>query len=664
MSGQPYRYAKDIENFRDNYMEALGLRANLDDMNLQANKIYKATGTIPPKSTAMIDGRTTAEILMDTEKLKLSLYSELKPICNSQMAQLVVQRVLNSPLNADGSFLVWFAQNASELVTNLKRKYKFGIAGDSNDAEQMVLFLQNIYSKTKDMTSSVKTAFDRPAGDINIGSNIGSLDALLKLYDEISYRLLQKLSSTMSTTQVEIDAKYLLTTIRTQFDKLTHVLDTDRYETIKEIFLTTSSKTTSMKQASINQLGYQAWIEFTDKVPSVSSLRALLDQLTKSEKNKNPSVSVQILQNISSILPSISDTENIKRITDNIIHTNGIVPPTAPSALHVGVQGNYGQAARVPAIEPRNLGTTPGSTYMGVIGSPDEIARNQNIIMGSIIGDIVHIANVLGRQVGIDSDEYKDVLMIELDHIENVNTDQNSNWEDEIHYDRPTMIQALYDFTHGYDLNYIRRRNLTVHGLRDSIKRLSQPNTMVGAGIKKRLGRPKGSGIVKPISERIDKTKGITQGAIHVPFGKYIINKNKLDNDILLFKHNKGYGIVGYPMKKVSNHFGNVMRTIAGGGIPKFDALDKLTEEEKVYLHKVSEKAGILDKLSIPQPSKDQLEKDIHQFEVMKGEILAGNDSPEVIKKFKLILLKLTKTGTLPKREGMEMMQELLSLGF
>ena len=51
MSGQPYRYVKDIENFRNEYMDALNLRANIDDMNFQANKIYKETGALPPKST-------------------------------------------------------------------------------------------------------------------------------------------------------------------------------------------------------------------------------------------------------------------------------------------------------------------------------------------------------------------------------------------------------------------------------------------------------------------------------------------------------------------------------------------------------------------------------------------------------------------------------------
>jgi hypothetical protein len=97
-------------------------------------------------------------------------------------------------------------------------------------------------------------------------------------------------------------------------------------------------------------------------------------------------------------------------------------------------------------------------------------------------------------------------------------------------------------------------------------------------------------------------------------------------------------------------------------GLQKYSEI--LANEEKEYLHKVANKAGIMDKISIPTPSKDKLEQDIHQFEVMKGELLAGNDSPELIKKFKLILLRLSKNGTIPKREASELMEELLQLGF
>jgi hypothetical protein len=68
-------------------------------------------------------------------------------------------------------------------------------------------------------------------------------------------------------------------------------------------------------------------------------------------------------------------------------------------------------------------------------------------------------------------------------------------------------------------------------------------------------------------------------------------------------------------------------------GVPSFKELTDLNDDERNYLYNVSKKAEILDKLSIPSPSKDQEDKDIHDFQVMKGEILSGNDNKELIKK-------------------------------
>lgn len=652
MSGQPYRYAKDIENFRDNYMEALGLRANLDDMNLQANKIYKATGTIPPKSTEMIDGRTTAEILMDTEKLKLSLYSELKPICTPQMATLVVQRVTNSPLNADGSFLVWFAQNVTELVSNLKKKYKFGIAGNDNDAEQMVLFLQNIYSKTRDMTSSVKTAFDRPAGSGSLGVEVGDFVTLKKQFDEIYLRLVSKAT---------IDTKDLIFKIRERFDGLNDLLNNPptRYKLVSDKFNELSRISySSVQQVDLNKLGYSEWIEYTDKIPSSGSLRTLIDQLDKSTLNAKPELSNTILENILAMLPSKTESLKVFRLTDRIIHS------TAPPSRAI-----FG-APEAGILQPPNpdyIGNPlpyPTRAPAGPRLPTTKATGTENFLMNNILGLLVNTMNNSITDPYITDTDKLNVLITE---IVNYMESQPHLQEDLslIHYDKDILIQALKDMTEFTDFNNRDRIRYTVNELKDIVRSIAGTSGfMIGAGLKKRLGRPKGSGLVKPLSERIDMTKGITQGHIHVPFGKYIINKNKLDNDIVSFKHVKGYGVKGYPMSKVSKNLGCVMRTIIGGGIPKFEELNSLTDEEKHYLHKVSEKAGITNKLSIPQPSKDQLEKDIHQFEVMKGEILAGNDSPEVIKKFKLILLKLSRNGTIPKREAMEMIEELLSLGF
>ena len=115
---------------------------------------------------------------------------------------------------------------------------------------------------------------------------------------------------------------------------------------------------------------------------------------------------------------------------------------------------------------------------------------------------------------------------------------------------------------------------------------------------------------------------------------------------------------------KVSNHFGSIVRKIVGGGSPSYDEMSKLSEEEKIYLHKLATKSNLHDKLSIPTPSKDAMDKDIHEFEVAKGEIMSGNDNKELIKKFKILILKLKRNGVLPKGQVDDIIEELLQMGY
>ena len=60
MSGQPLNKPSDARKYRQTYLSYLKLRADLDDVNLQANKLYKRTGQLPQE---MSDYRTTEEKL-------------------------------------------------------------------------------------------------------------------------------------------------------------------------------------------------------------------------------------------------------------------------------------------------------------------------------------------------------------------------------------------------------------------------------------------------------------------------------------------------------------------------------------------------------------------------------------------------------------------------
>jgi hypothetical protein len=146
-------------------------------------------------------------------------------------------------------------------------------------------------------------------------------------------------------------------------------------------------------------------------------------------------------------------------------------------------------------------------------------------------------------------------------------------------------------------------------------------------GVGQGFGRIRGRGI---IAENANYSEGIMSTSKHVPFGRFFINNHKLNDNIVSLKRPHGGNVCGLPVERVTAELGEVLRTITGGGQPTFNQLEKLSSEEKAYLYKIAKQSNIIDRLSIPTPNKDDDDKDINQFEIMKGEILAGNDSSEL----------------------------------
>jgi len=56
--------------------------------------------------------------------------------------------------------------------------------------------------------------------------------------------------------------------------------------------------------------------------------------------------------------------------------------------------------------------------------------------------------------------------------------------------------------------------------------------------------------------------------------------------------------------------------------------------------------------------------KKIKLLEFMKGEIIAGNDNPDIIKLIKLLLVKLMNIKRIPRRQGQEILTDLITLGY
>ena len=644
MSGQPYRYASDPERYRIDYLDTLGLRASIDDMNLQANKTYKLTGQLPPVSQ-MQETRTTSEILADNERLKIDIIKAIREVGDAQFAQAVIQRIQNSPLNTTGSLYTFFAQRIQTIVKNLKEQYYYGIKGDAKDVETFASFVEDMFSKTKSMTSSVKGYFQQDGyGQKRSIHNAEDYTRLYTLFKDIARKLLLK-----SKPSSAIGKK--CNRIASSLQLYSEFLSMDAINKIVMIISNEQSEGFVDQETGINKLdeyydAFKRYNEIVEQFPAASTLYGLLQQLDQTIANSDTSLTNRLLTEFESLVNMINEVGDLIIELRRLGSTLNSFYNQPRDLDEEAAKEYFDSQTSPPSPPPPPPSAPPQNEYGGGEGEP-------------------RVKDVEPDEKKADLQDEIDALSKELEALDNKYKKTNTKLAEFKNSEKPfpSTIKKLEN-----DLLKIEKEYTDKQEKRDKL--IEKMNNPSGNGLR-RKGRPKGCGVGKKTSysESVKAhtayDKGVMESPRFVKFGRYLVNSHKLNkDDILALKQPSGATLVDFPSVRISKNLSNVVKKMIGGGVPSYNELNGLSEPEKIYLHKISSKANILDKFSIPAPSKDQQEKDIHEFEVLKGEIMAGNDSKELIKKFKLHLIKLSKNGSLPKKEVAEIMEELLQLGF
>ena len=162
----------------------------------------------------------------------------------------------------------------------------------------------------------------------------------------------------------------------------------------------------------------------------------------------------------------------------------------------------------------------------------------------------------------------------------------------------------------------------------------------------------------------IDSEKAIIPKERYSQFGRYIINNHRLKDQIIMLRSPKGGNIAQLPTQKVSKNLIKAVSKMVNGVTLDYEDIDKLNEQEKDHLHSIVTKAHLGDKFKVPKPDECKIDKENHRFDVLKGEILSGNNSPTAIKEFKLLIVKLMNEQRLPRRQGTEILTDLTTLGY
>jgi hypothetical protein len=148
------------------------------------------------------------------------------------------------------------------------------------------------------------------------------------------------------------------------------------------------------------------------------------------------------------------------------------------------------------------------------------------------------------------------------------------------------------------------------------------------------------------------------------PFGKFIVNTNKLSSNILDVRTQKGNQIPKYKQHEMSHHLAKTMKRIMGGRmIDEYD-FNEMPLNDQTYLWNLAKDAKIMDRLQLPTPKRTKDGEEENRFEILKGQIMAGNDSKELVKEFKSMLLKFSNDGRIKKSEARELLLDLTALGY
>jgi hypothetical protein len=169
--------------------------------------------------------------------------------------------------------------------------------------------------------------------------------------------------------------------------------------------------------------------------------------------------------------------------------------------------------------------------------------------------------------------------------------------------------------------------------------------------------------MVKP--DNIDFEKGLKKEPSYFPIGKYVVNKHKLRDNMLLMRTVKGGQIAELPQMSISPKLGKMLnKIISGNGFPSHSDLTELEDCDKDILYKVFKMSKAEGIESIPRPNKSKDEQEFNRFTILKGEIMAGNNSKELVKEFKTLLVKLIHSDKILRKDAHGILLDLAALGY
>jgi len=672
MSGFPLKSPTDAAKYRQIYMATLGLQAANDEKNLVANQLFKKTGEVPVQPP---DTRTTAQKYQDIISMKNSALEALAKIMDGDQ----VRRAINQMTRGEVAFYL----NYSPAINNdILSKMKLGITADT-----FIPYLRRYMRKEIDTQG------------VNYGLQQGTGEQLLMSLQQIANDMPSRVDLGLVARAVghgvggggghahRLEGRELLDAI--------HELDKSLPTAYEVQQLYGTAEGADERDAMLRDLD-----AYFAELPSKISIQRGLDDLATAEQHGDERAIGEALDHLRGLLTVREETlEGFQRLRLHLSHINANNRERVLSPEEV--EGGEYAMAEIPRDDDNDFGSTPVATSSGMVGSLINplagILSSGSAFLGIGGGGGASVSSTqpqgglaLTNPVEIHptstSSTYattaeavspnptptpsgseqilghlKELTRLSKTELNKMRVEQVRLYikhlvdlEDKLHFDAGINTQLETDKPRTKpDLIAFLTLPMIQKAIDDLLAHRKQIH---GQGLKRgRKPRISGSGVKPAKVAPIERYGRI---------GDHIIKLQPLEKNILTINTPNGWAVKGLPSKTISSNLVNVFKEIVGEGVPKYSSIEDLTEGEKDFLNKIARITKIEDRVKVKTPTKTDLDKLVNRFEILKGEICAGNNSNELVKEFKKIIMTLSNEGMLPKGQAREILMDLVSLGF
>ena len=148
-----------------------------------------------------------------------------------------------------------------------------------------------------------------------------------------------------------------------------------------------------------------------------------------------------------------------------------------------------------------------------------------------------------------------------------------------------------------------------------------------------------------------------------IPFGRYLLSLKNLQKNRFMLRTKSKNPVLSFKTILLTKKTKAIVQKLLQDLDVSFEEIDSLlNEDEKNDIDTIMSKTDINTRLRVPNTKRSRLEKDLNKFNVLRGSIIAGNDSKDLLKDFRLLLLKLSNSGYISKKETSEVLMEMLKL--